>query len=467
VKSTLEPLEGNKVKLSVQVDETEFDRDIDSAFKKIAREVRLPGFRAGKAPRKVLEARIGLQAAREQALRDGVPSYLAQAVREHDVDLIAAPQVEITGGETDGPVGFDATCEVRPEVTVPGYGGLRVELPSITATESDVDEAVTNELRRTATLADVDRPIAVGDQVTIDLQGSRDGEPIAGINTDDWLYEVGRGWVAKGFDDELIGHEAGDEISFALVPNGNDELADFEVKVVKVQESILPELDDEWVDENIAEYDTVADWRNALAAQISERKLNTARSQFVDRVTSSLAELVDIDPPEAMVQGDLQARLQNTMQQFQAQGISLDQWLSVTGQDPNSFIESLRVQSQKAVKVDLALRAVATAEELEVTPEDLETEYQRIAIQVRQKPTDVRKAYERNDAVSELTAQIRKGKALDWLVHRVEIVDPEGNPIDNDLVLGHDHSHDHDHDHDHDGDHDHEHHEHDGDQETS
>ena len=129
VKSTLEALEGNKVKLSVNVDEAEFDKDIDAAFRKIAREVRLPGFRAGKAPRRVLEARIGVAPAREQALRDSIPQYLAKAVREHDVDLIASPEVEITAGEEEGPIGFDATCEVRPEITVPGYDGLRVELP--------------------------------------------------------------------------------------------------------------------------------------------------------------------------------------------------------------------------------------------------------------------------------------------------------------------------------------------------
>jgi trigger factor len=458
VKSTVEPLEGNKVKVSVSVDQTEFDRDIDSAFRKIAHEVRLPGFRAGKAPRKVLEARIGIAAAREQALRDGVPNYLAKAVREHDVDLIATPQVEITGGEESGDVQFDATCEVRPEVTVPGYGGLRVEVPAIEASDEDIDAAVTTELGRQASLVEVDRPIQIGDQVTMDLAGTRDGEPIPGLNTDEWLYEVGKGWVANGFDDQLVGARAGDHLSFSLVPNGNQDPADFEVTISRVQEKLLPELDDTWVDENIAEYDTVAGWRSALADKLNETKLNTVRSQIIDRVTTELAQLVDLDPPEAMVQGDLQQRVQNTVQQFQAQGISIDQWLSITGQDTNSFIESLRVQSHKAVKVDLGLRAIAAAENFEVTDDDLEQEYERIAMQVRQKVAQVRKAYEKNDAVSELTSQLRKSKALDWLLHNVEIVDPAGNRIDNDVILGHDHDHD-DHDHDHDGhDHDHDHH---------
>jgi trigger factor len=159
-----------------------------------------------------------------------------------------------------------------------------------------------------------------------------------------------------------------------------------------------------------------------------------------------------------MVQADLQGRVQNTVQQFQAQGISVDQWLQVTGQDAASFVEGLKVQSQKAVKVDLALRAVGVAEGLEVTDDDINAEYARIAVQVRQKASEVRKAYEKNDAVTDLIAQMRKSKALDWLLDHVEIVDPEGNPIDRALVIGKTDDHDHDHDH---GDHDHEGHDHD------
>src|SRR4029077_18574277 len=176
------------------------------------------------------------------------------------------------------------------------------------------------------------------------------------------------------------------------------------------------------------------EWRATLAERIGTGKLNQTRNQFIERTTSSLAGLVDIEPPESMVQADLQGRVQNTVQQFQAQGISIDQWLQVTGQDPAAFIESLKVQSEKAVKVDLALRAVGVAEGLEVTDDDINAEYARIALQVRQKATEVRKAYERNDAVTDLVAQMRKTKALDWLLEHVEIVDEAGEPIDRDLV---------------------------------
>ncbi|MFZ1491314.1 MAG: trigger factor [Ilumatobacteraceae bacterium] len=464
MKSTIEPLEGNKVKLSVEVDESEFDRDIDAAFRAIAREVRLPGFRAGKAPRKVLEARIGLGAAREQALREAIPQYLAKAVREHDVDLVARPDVEITEGEAEGAVAFDATCEVRPEVTVAGYGGLRVELTSPVPTDEEVQEAVDAERRRHGKLTDVERPAASGDFLTLDLSGTRDGEPVVGLETQDWLYEIGRGWVAAGFDDELTGAGAGDELSFTLTPNGTDDPADFEVTVQSVQELVLADVDDAWVGENIGEFETVEQWTAALRERIAQMKLGRTRNELLERTTDELSKLVDIEPPESMVQSDLQDRVQNTVQRLQAQGIAIDDWLGAMGQDSAGFVESLKADSVKAVKVDLALRAVATAENLDANDDDLDAEFARIAVRVRQKPAQVRKAYERNDAVNDLVAQLRKSKALDWLLHNVELVDADGNELDRDLVLGHDHDdhdhhdHDHDHDHDHHHDHDHDHH---------
>ena len=455
--STLENIEDTPgkrlVKLSVTIDEAEFDRDIDRAFRKLANEVRLPGFRQGKVPRKVLEARIGIEPAREQALRDAVPTYLAAAVRQHDIDLIATPEVEITAGDDEGAVVFDATCEVRPEITVPGYGGLRVEVPAPTASDEEIDDVVKGELRRHGSLVDVDRAVESGDQVTLTLAAFRDGEPVPGLNTEDWLYEVGRGWVAEGFDTQLVGAAKGAELRFSATPNGTEQEAEFEVAVTNVQEMVLPDLTDEWVDENVANSSTVDEYRSSVAERLNANKLNQVRNVFLDRVTSALAELVEVDAPDAMVQGDLQGRVQNTVQQFQAQGIAIEQWLQATGQSTEDFIAALRTQSEKAAKVDLALRAVATAEGIEVSDDDIEREYDRIAMQVGQKKNQVRRAYESNDAVTDLVAQLRKNKALDFLLHSAEIVDPEGNPIDRHLILG-DQDHDHDHDHDREG-HDH------------
>lgn len=436
VKSIIETLEGNKVKVSVEIDEVEFDRNIDKAFHKIAHEVRIPGFRPGKAPRQLLQAQIGLGAARSQAIQDSIPEYLSVAVRELDIDLIATPQIEITGGENEGPITFDATCEVRPEVTVPGYKGLRVELPTLLVTDDDVTEVMHSERSRHGTLQDVDRAIVKGDQVTLDITGVREDKPVPGLNVEDWLYEVGKGWVSESFDGKLIGAKIGAKIAYSEAPNGTTDVAEMTIVVKKIQEMVLEELTDTWVADNVAEQESIEGWTKSVRDKLEAMKLNQARSVFVDRTTAALGELVSIEVPEAMVANDLQSRVKNTVEQFKSQGIALEQWLSATGQSTEAFIETMREQSRIAVKVDLALRAVAVAENIVADDADLETELQRIAMQVGRKIAQVRKAYEQNDAIAELKAQIRKSKAVDWLLHNTELVDPLGNKIDATVIFG-------------------------------
>jgi trigger factor len=464
MKSSVEPLEGNKVKVYVEVDEAEFDRDIDQAFKTIAREVKLPGFRNGKAPRRVLEARIGLGPAREQALRDAIPRYLGKAVREHDVDLVATPQIEVTGGQEEGMVEFEAECEVRPEISIPGYGGLRIELDAIEPTPAEIEEAQDAELRAAGSLSDVDRPAEVGDFLTIDLAASRDGEEVLGLNTEDFSYELGKGWVTEDFDERLTGASAGDELTFSANPKGTEDSAEFTVKVKSVQELVVPAVTDEWVAENTGEFDTVEEWTESIRERLASVKVNQVRQTLMPALTEALTGLVELEPPDSMVNAEMQNRMQNVARQFQAQGVDLGAWLSATGQSPQEFFEGSRPQAVQAVKADLALRAVANAEEIEVGDDELEMEYARMAMQFGGKARDIRRMYEQNDAVPELIAQIRKSKATDWLLHHVEMVDRAGKPIDRDLVLGHTHDehggHVHDHDH-HDHDHDEHEHEHD------
>jgi trigger factor len=439
VNSSLQEIEGNKVRLSVTIDEAEFDHDIDRAFRKIAKEVRLPGFRAGKVPRRVLEARIGLAPAREQALSDAIPQYLAKAVREHDVDVIDTPEVEITSGREDGPVAFDATLEVRPEITLPGYGGLRVELPSLAVADDEVDAEVQRERKRFGSLEDVDRPAEAGDYVVVDIAATRDGEPIAGLNADDWSYEIGQGWVSDDFDEQITGVSAGDERSFTTTPKGTSEPADVTINVSRVQQLELPELTDEWVGENIGEHDTVAAWTDSIRQRLADSKLYRARSELVGRTTVELVKLTDIEPPPPLVQTDLRRRVDATVRQLASRGVDIEQFLAATGQDGNAFVDGLRPESEQAVKLDLALRAVAAAEKIEVDDDEVAAEYRRVAVQTGQKEARVRAAYENAGADTEIRAGLRKSKALDWLVHHVELVDAQGNALDRDLVLGRDH----------------------------
>lgn len=448
MKSSVESLEGNKVKLYVEIDEAEFDNDIDRAFRTIAREVKLPGFRNGKVPRRVLEARIGLGPAREQALRDAIPAYLGRAVREHDVDLVATPEVNITGGAEEGLVEFEAACEVRPVITVPGYGGLRIELDSPVPSDDEIAEAEAAELRRAGVLKSVDRPAATGDFLTLDIAGTRDGDDVPGLNTEDWSYELGQGWIADDFDDRLVGASAGDVLEFTTPPKGTSDDVDFRVSITAVQELIVPEATDEWVAENTGEFETVEEWRASIVDRLSERKLGGVRQQVMGKLTEALVALVDAEAPESMVQAEMRQQVQNLFRQLQMQGIDAGAWFSATGQSVDQLMENGRPQAEQSVKADLALRAIALAEGLDATEDDVEFEFARMALQFGQKEREIRRAYEQNDAVPDLMAQIRKSKAMDWLLHHVEMVDPEGTVIDRDLVLGHD---DHD-DHDHDGD---------------
>lgn len=440
MQSTVEQLEGNKVKIDVSIDEATFEQDIDLAYRKLARQVRIPGFRPGKAPRRVIEAHLGgdgRKAARAQAIEDAVPKYLAAAVRQHDIDIIATPTVDHVHGADDdvGPVSFHCEVEVRPIITLAGYSGLRVELPSVAASDAEIEEVMTNERKRHGTLVDVARPIATGDQVTLDLSATRDGVAVPGLNVEAWLYEVGRGWVAKGFDDEIVGMGAGDEKTFRAVPNGNEDEADFRVKVVKVQELQLPEATDEWVADTFGEFETVEAWRTTIAERMNASRLNQARNSVVDRVTDELAKLVDVEPPAAMVDGDLRSRVRNTVETFQRQGIAIGQFLQITGQTEEQFLEQLREQSRKAVRVDLALRAIASDRNLVADDADVDVELERIAVRANVKVKRVRSLYEKNDAIGDLKAQIRKSQALEWLVREVTYVDSEGRAIPTDLLL--------------------------------
>ena len=354
------------------------------------------------------------------------------------------PRWRSPAGSEEGPVVVDATLEVRPEVTIPGYGGLRVELSSITVSEEEVDTEVTAELKRFGTLSDIDRQAAVGDHVVVDLAATRDGEPVPGLNADDWSYEIGQGWVSDDFDDHLVGVAAGDERSFTTTPKGTAEPVDVTVKVSRVQELVAPELSDDWVAENIGEFDNVAEWTGSIRRRLADAKLHRSRSELIGRTTEELVKLTDIEPPDALVNSDLRRRVEGTSRQLAAQGINIEQFLSATGQDVNSFIDRLRPESEQAVRLDLALRAVAAAEDLGAADDEVAAEYQRIAVQTGQKVARVREAYEAGGVDVEIRAQIRKSKALDWLLHHVELVDPDGNVLDRDELLGHDHDHDHD-----------------------
>jgi trigger factor len=428
MKASVEPLEGNKVKLSVEVDEQEFEKALNDAFKRIAREVRIPGFRPGKAPRRLLESHLGKDVARQEALREALPEYFAQAVEQTDIDVIAPPEIDITSGESEGPVAFDAVVEVRPNISVPGYGGLRVTVPNPNPTDEDINNQIDRLRRNDGELKPVNRPARDGDHVTIDRKIYRHDEVLQ--EATDELYEVGSGTMTDELDQNLRGAKVGDILKFnAKVGDADEDEISFQVLVKDVKEMELPELTDEWASD-ASEFETVdelkADLRNRLSMV---RKVQTQMA-LRDEVVKALVELVEEEVPEPLISAEMERRFHDLGHRLEAQGANIEQYLQATGQSQDALLADVRESATSAVKADLALRAVADAEDLQATEEDVDNEIARLAERLNQKAAQVRRQLERGDQMPAVRSDVRKAKALEWLLEHVEVVDEEGHPID-------------------------------------
>ena len=431
MKALVEPLEGNKVKLSVEVDEAEFEQAIEAAFKKIAREVRIPGFRPGKAPRRVLEARLGKEAGRAEALRDALPDYYARAVRDNAVDVIAAPEIDITKGEEEGPVGFDAIVEVRPQLQLVGYEGLRVEIPSPVLTEEEITAQVDRLRANFGQLSETEAPAANGFHLTLDLHATRDGTEVPALSTDDFVYELGSGSVLPELDEHLQGVKAGETRTFeAEWPEGQINL---EVAVKDIKENVLPEVTDEWASE-ASEFDTVEELRADIVTRSEAVKKMQSNMALRNGTVEALVELVDVDAPQPLVDSEVERQAHELGHRLDAQGITFQQYLEMTGRTQEQFVEELRTAAVPAVKADLALRAVAESERIEANDDDLAGEIARLAEAYNVQPTQLILELQRNDQLGAVRSDLRKSKALEWLVEHVEVVDDKGQPVDRALL---------------------------------
>jgi len=431
VKSSVEVLDDNKVKVIVEVDESTLEVAVDEAFKKIAREVRVPGFRPGKAPRRVLEANIGAGYARAEAIQSSMPDYYGAALRANAIDAIAQPEIELTDGEESGPLCFEAVVETRPSFVVEGYTDIEVKVPHPIPGD-DVVEAQMDLMRgRFADLVEVDRAAVSGDTVSIDIVGEVDGEPLPGLSADDYSYEVGSGGVGPGFDEHIEGASGGDNLNFSTDhPVQEDTVIDFEVKVHAVKEKVLPELTDEWVDEN-TEFDSVTEMRGDITERLTSSARAGAQRALREGVAAGAADLISGEIPDSLVQAEMNDQLQHMAYTLQAQGLSMEQWLGFSGKTEEDFAEELRAGSATSARVDLALRAVAAAEMLDPTEQQITDEFERIAQQLDEEPGVIRERLEHNDGLLSLKADLSKRAAMEWLIERVAIVDEDtGEAID-------------------------------------
>lgn len=432
--ATTTTLENNHVKLVVEVDEPEMAEAIDAAAAKLSKQVSIKGFRKGKVPKNVLMAHLGGPSAlRNEAIRDSIPDFYAHAVSDTLIDPIAQPDINITAGEEEGVLVFEADVEVRPEVSIAGHNDLRVTIPSPVVTDDEVNAQIDRFRETDAVLNDVDRPIVTGDLVSMDVHV----EQVAGeedpLDMSDFMYTVGSGTITEGVDELIVGMKAGEELKV----NGNigqGAVATYELSLKKVQERELPELTDEWVQEN-TEWQSADEMRDAIFAQMRRMRVAEAQRTQRDSVLIALSDLVSEDVvPDSLVQDETNERLHDLGHRLEQQKLNLETFLQVTNQSSDQLLETLRADAVRAVRIDLALRALVREENLDPTDEEVDEELTTTAEAMKVSADRLRTNLRDTGRVVTFRAEVAKMKASRWLTDHVTYVDPEGVEIDPNLL---------------------------------
>jgi trigger factor len=407
VRSTVEPVEPTKVRINIVVEPDELRPAIDRTARRLSREVRVPGFRKGKVPRQVIEARIGRDALIAEAIeQEAVPEFYAKALEETGVRPLSRAQVDPPEYKDGEPLEFSATVEVKPEIDLPPYRGIHVERPTLEVTDEHVDNQLDRLRERVAQLEVIGRPLAKGDFAQIDLRATRHTTEIPELTRTDFLYEVGSGTVVEKLDEELEGTRKGDILRFnAELPEAaGEELAGqevtFQVLVKEAKAKVLPKLDDDFAQE-ASEFDTLEELKADLRQKLEEAATAQVANELETRVLQAYLDVVEVPLPESLVHDELHYRANRFAQQLGMMGVSLDQWL------------------ERAVKAQLVLEAVAAAEEMETTDEEVEAEIRRQAQRVGRDPEQVRGALtDGGDGM--IRGDILRSKALAFLVEHAE-----------------------------------------------
>jgi trigger factor len=445
MQATAEPLEDNRVRLKVEVGEEEIEKDLRSALQRLARQIRVPGFRPGKVPTAVIEARMGKGYLRREALRELIPGLYERAAKDVGIEPIALRELEITGGETEGPVTFDVVVEVRPKISVAGYEGLQVRVPSPVATEAQVDEQIDKLRGQFAQLEPVARPAKDGDVVTIDLTGYRHNVIVDALTTPDYVYEVGSGRLLPELDEELRGAKAGDilqrNVNLDLSQQDAGEAGQgaqevtLKVLVKEVREKVLPPLDDDWVQE-ATEFQTVDELRADVRRRLEMIAKVRSRMAFEREAVRALGELVTEALPEALVDEEVSYHYREFENELRSRRTTIQRWLKEQGLTEQEVRAQLRPEAENHVRTELALDALVEAEAIEPSEEDMQKELERLAEGSGRSVEDIRDQVERNAQWEALRSSLKRSMAVRWLLEHVEVVDEDGNEIDRALLLG-------------------------------
>jgi trigger factor len=437
MQTTVETTDKHTVKLTIEVPSEQVDKDLDRTYRAIAREVKIPGFRPGKAPKPIIDAQVGRESVLEEFVHQSVPDYFRTAVTDEDLAPIGDPDVDVEQLEPGKSFIFTATVEVRPrlDLTEAQYVGIKVARPSTEPTEAEVDSWIERLQRQFSELEPVDRAAQETDLVTLSLSATRDGQPLESLTREEYLYSVGSGEFGEALDAKILGTKPGDIIEFdedLPAERFGEELAgpaSFRTLVKDIKALRLPEADDAFAS-TASEFDTIAELRDDLREKLREVKGRDADGIVRDRVLQALVDDVDVELPDSLIDDETAHRMRHAEQQATRYGLTLDQMLEIQGWDRDRLQQDSRDHALRAILADLVLEGVARAESIDVEAEEIGAQIGQMAQAYDRDPKELAKQLDRSGQIVTLAGDIIRSKALDLLVERADISEepPEEQP---------------------------------------
>ncbi|HRD14886.1 MAG TPA: trigger factor [Mycobacterium sp.] len=438
MKSTVEKLSPTRVRINVEVPFTELQPDFDRAYKQLAQQVRLPGFRPGKAPAKLLEARVGRGAVLQQVVNDALPSRYSEAVTTSEVRPLGQPDIEVTKIEDGEELVFTAEVDVRPDIELPDLSQVKISVDPIAITDDEVETELQTLRARFGTLKGVERPAQEGDFVSIDLSATVNGEDLADAKTEGLSHEVGSGQLIDGLDDAIVGLSEGESKTFTtkLVAGEHaGEEAEVTVTLQSVKERELPEADDEFA-QLASEFDTIEELRGSLEEQVRRVKRIQQAEKIRDNALEALLELVEVPLPEAIVQAQVDETVHNAVHGLDHDEAKFAAALEAEGSSREKFDADAREAAEKAVKTQLLMDAIADDLDIQVGQNDLT---ERLVLMSRQygiEPQQLLQVLQQNNQLPAMFADVRRGLTVAAVVEAATVTDTDGNVVDTSEFFG-------------------------------
>jgi trigger factor len=432
VKTDVEELSPTRVKLTVEVPFDELKPNLDHAYKEVAKQVRIPGFRPGRVPPRIIDQRVGRGAVLEQAVNEAVPQLYGKALEEHEVFALGQPDLEITKLDDGKELAFTAEVDVRPSFDLPDLDGLAVTVDDTEVTPDQVEEYLGSLRERFASLSGVERPVQDGDFVSIDLAASVDGETVEDAQASGISYEVGSGSMLDGLDEALIGLSAGETATFTADLAGGvleGAAADVEVTVNSVKVKELPVLDDDFA-QSASEFDTIGELRAGTRKQLEAMRKTGQVGQARERALDAVLDQVDIPLPERVVDAEIEQRRHNLDDRLQQAGMTMADYLEGSGQNAEGVEEQFDTDARRSIKAGFILDKLAVAEELGVESSELNSYITQQAYRLGVTPDQLAQQITESGQVNSVVADVLRTKALTLIAERATVTDASGNPVD-------------------------------------